>query len=147
MIRSLISLATLGEMQEIFDLLVSARIGVVDGWRADVVVRASLEKDLAGCCALDFAEGTSILHSLTVVKSKRRMGIGSALVDYCIEIARDRGAEDVVLLTMFWNVNFFRKNGFSTTSRSLLSRSLANNPLIYDPALRRATPMIRHLAS
>ena len=142
----MISIATSEELPEIFDLLVSAHIGVAHDWRADVVARASLENHLAGCCALDFVEATSILHSLTVVKSKRRIGVGSALVEYCVEIASDRGAEDIALLTMFWNVNFFRKNGFSTTSRSLLPRSLANNPLIYDSVLRRATPMIRRLA-
>jgi N-acetylglutamate synthase-like GNAT family acetyltransferase len=88
-IRPLISIATSEELPEIYSLLVTARIGVVHGWRADVVARASLENHLAGCCALDFVEATSILHSLTVVKSKRRMGIGSALVEYCVEIARN----------------------------------------------------------
>lgn len=142
---SLISIARSEELPEILSFLLAAHIGVVAGWHADVVVRARPANQITGCCAVDFVEKAAILHSLAVEKSNRRLGIGSALVGLCVDTARSKGAADIVALTMFWNVNFFRKNGFSTTSRSLLPASLNNNPLIYDPVLRRATPMIRRL--
>ena len=142
---SSISIARPEELPEILNLLLAAHIGVVAGWHADVVLRARTENHITGCCALDFVAKTAILHSLAVEKSSRRLGIGSALVGLCVDTARSKGAADIVALTMFWNVNFFRKNGFSTSSRLLLPSSLNSNPLIYDPVLRRATPMIRRL--
>jgi N-acetylglutamate synthase-like GNAT family acetyltransferase len=62
-----------------------------------------------------------------------------------LQEARTNGAEIVVLMTMFWNVNFYRKLGFETTSRKLLPEALKGHPMIYDPSLRRSTPMVLDL--
>jgi N-acetylglutamate synthase-like GNAT family acetyltransferase len=130
---------------EIVRLLMSARIGAAEDWSADRVTEATIGEDLVGCCAVDFVENVAILHSLAIEKPMRRRGIGRALVEGTVEIARARHAECIVALTMFWNVNFFRKCGFVTTSRKLLPGRLAGHPFIFDPAFRHATPMIRQI--
>ncbi len=132
-------------MPELRRLLVEANIGVGERWSADVVVKAMLLHHIVGCCAIDFAHPASILHSLAVRKTERRKGIGRAMVERSVQIAREQGATVVIALTMFWNVSFFRKCGFETTSRKLLPECLAGNPLVFDSAFRRATPMRRQL--
>ncbi|MBZ5505827.1 MAG: GNAT family N-acetyltransferase [Acidobacteriia bacterium] len=134
-------------MPEIVRLLMDCRIGADEKWSADIVVEASRGNQLLGCCALDFVGRVAILHSLAIDRQTRRRGIGRALVERCVRLAGARQAHCVVALTMFWNVNFFRKCGFATTSRKLLPPSLANHPLVFDSAFRRATPMIRHIGS
>jgi len=130
---------------EIIRLLMSARIGAEKGWSADRVIEATTGKDLVGCCALDFVGNVVLLHSLVIDKPMRRRGIGWALVEEAVEIARARRVEYMVALTMFWNVNFFRKCSFVTTSRKLLPERLAGHPFIFDPVFRYATPMIRRI--
>lgn len=130
---------------EIIRLLMSARIGAEEEWSADMVIEATVEKELVGCCALDFVENVAILHSLAVEKPMRRKGIGNTLVENSVEIARRRHAGCIVALTMFWNVKFFRKCGFVTISRRLLPERLAGHPSIFGPMFRHATPMIRQI--
>lgn len=134
-------------LPEIVRLMMDCRIGADEKWSADVVVEASRGNQLLGCCALDFVERVAILHSLAIDRQTRRRGIGRALVEHCVRLAGEQQVHCVVALTMFWNVNFFRKCGFATTSRKLLPPCLANSPLVFDPAFRRATPMIRHIVS
>jgi len=129
----------------IIRLLIDARIGAEEDWSADVTVEATVGTDLVGCCATDFVGNVAILHSLAVEKHMRRRGIGKALVEYSVEIAGERHAEWIVTFTMFWNINFFRKCGFVTTSRKLLPECFAGHPWIFDPLFRRATPMVRQI--
>jgi N-acetylglutamate synthase-like GNAT family acetyltransferase len=130
-------------LPEVIRLLISAKIGAEENLSADFVIEATDGSTLVGCCALDFVKNVTIVHNLAVEKPMRRKGIGRALVEYSVKIAALRHTELMVALTMFWNVNFFRKLGFSTTSRKMLPASLEGRPLIFDPALRRATPMVR----
>jgi N-acetylglutamate synthase-like GNAT family acetyltransferase len=140
-----ISHPTLERLPSIMQLLVDSRIGIDEEWSAEVIVQASRRGQLLGCCALDFVGRTAVLHGLAVHKPVRRMGIGRKLVAYCVALARKRQAESVLAFTMFWNVNFFRKCGFHTTSRKLLPPVLKDNVLVCHTALRRATPMIRRI--
>jgi N-acetylglutamate synthase-like GNAT family acetyltransferase len=120
-----------------------ARIGVDEEWSAEVIFQASQDEQLIGCCALDFASRIAVLHGLAIYKPMRRLGIGKKLVESCIALAQERQAESVLAFTMFWNVDFFRKCGFYTTSRKVLPPALRDNVHVCHPALRRATPMIR----
>jgi N-acetylglutamate synthase-like GNAT family acetyltransferase len=142
MLNITISHSTPERLPVIIRLLMEARIGVDEGWTAEVIIQANQNERLLGCCALDFVGRMAVLHGLAVEKPMRRMGIGKKLVEYCIALAQERQAESVVTFTMFWNVNFFRKCGFHTTSRKLLPPMLKDNVLVCHPALRRATPMI-----
>jgi len=140
-----ISHPTPEQLPSLIRLLMEARIGVDKEWSAEVIIQANQNERLLGCCALDFVGRMAVLHGLAVDKTVRRMGIGKKLVKYCVALARKRQAESVVTFTMFWNVNFFRKCGFHTTSRKLLPPALKDNVLVFHPALRRATPMMRQI--
>jgi amino-acid N-acetyltransferase len=59
-----------------------------------------LEKKVVGCCALhiswkDFAE----IKSLAVEKKFQKRGIGTALVEACIQEARQLGVKNIFVLT------------------------------------------------
>jgi N-acetylglutamate synthase-like GNAT family acetyltransferase len=137
---------TAERVPQIVRLLIDSRIGVDEDWSAQVLIEAAWDKRLAGCCALDFVERVAILHSLAIDKPMRRKGIGKALVERCVTLVASQQVCCIVALTMFWNVTFFRKCGFNTTSRKLLPACLANHPLVYHPVLQRATPMIRRVS-
>lgn len=130
---------------ELLAILMDAKIGVGAGWSADVVLKATRQQEIVGCCGLDFVYPASILHSLVVRRHMRRRGVGRELVDHAVLIAGEKGASTIVALTMFWNVGFFRKCGFETTSRKILPPCLFGNPLVFDPIFRYATPMKREL--
>lgn len=141
------SIAEADSTPKLLAILRDAKIGVGEGWSADVVVKAVRQREIVGCCAVDFAYPASILHSLAVRKRERRRGVGRALVEHSVQIAAEQGATIIVALTMFWNVGFFRKCGFDTTSRKLLPRCLAGNPLVFDQVFRRTIPMKRDLVA
>lgn len=131
--------------RSIHSLLTEANIGIDEDWDSYSYWVALLSDELIGCISLVHAGRVAILHSLAVKKAHRHRGIGTELLKRQREEARTNGAEVAVLMTMFWNVNFCRKLGFETTSRKLLPDVLKGHPMIYDPSVRRCTPMILSL--
>jgi N-acetylglutamate synthase-like GNAT family acetyltransferase len=126
-------------------LLTEAKIGIGEDWNSYPYWTAFADGEVVGCASLVFVDSVCIFHSLAVRKLYRRMRIGSGLVERRIDESLERGATVALLMTMFWNVNFFRRFGFETTSRKLLPPAVAHEPLIFDPTFRKATPMIRML--
>ncbi|SHK44027.1 N-acetyltransferase [Thermocrinis minervae] len=79
------------------------------------------EKDgrVVGCCALHIVwEDLAEIKSLAVDREQKGMGIGSALVNACIEEARSLGIKRVFVLT--YATEFFEKFGFSIIDKSSL---------------------------
>lgn len=80
---------------------------------------AEIDGEVVGCCALkvlwkDLAE----IKSLAVEKSRFGNGIGKALVESCIEKARQLGLEKAFILTL--EPDFFAKLGFVNVQRGTL---------------------------
>jgi amino-acid N-acetyltransferase len=66
---------------------------------------------LVACGGLDWpADGVAELRSLAVLPSERRSGAGQAVARRLLEIARERGAERVAVLT--FETAFFERLGF-----------------------------------
>jgi N-acetylglutamate synthase-like GNAT family acetyltransferase len=126
-------------------LLSAAHIGGDNRLDATNLVVATNHDSVVGCAALQAFDRVAVLHSVAVEKRARRKGIGKRLVRACLASARRRNVRMVVLMTMFWNVNFFRRFGFRTVSRRALPDSLQRHPLIIDPVFRYCTPMVRRI--
>jgi N-acetylglutamate synthase-like GNAT family acetyltransferase len=134
-----------GLSRSIQSLLTEVKIGIDDNWNAYFYWIAEWNCELVGCSSLIHLDRVAIFHSLAVKKAYRHRGIGSRLTELRLQEARASGDEVVVLMTMFWNVNFYRKLRFETTSRKFLPNILKDHPMIFDVAFQRSTPMIQDL--
>ena len=54
---------------------------------------------LVGCAAIEPYDGAALLRSLAVVPDRRGAGVGTRLVHAVEDLARDRGARSLILLT------------------------------------------------
>jgi N-acetylglutamate synthase-like GNAT family acetyltransferase len=131
--------------QSIKSLLTAVNIGIDENWDRYFYWTAEFNGELVGCSSLVHVDRVAIFHSLAVKKAYRHRGIGRELMKLRLREARASGDEVAVSMTMFWNVNFYRKFGFETTSRKFLPKVLIDHPMIFDAAFRRSTPMILDL--
>src|SRR5262245_19639973 len=104
-------------------LLAGAHIGAEDNPDLAGFFVAVSAGSIVGCGGFERCGRASILHSIVVDKKARRRGVGRRLVAAIIG-CRSSGVQVVALMTMFWNVNFFRRVGFRTVSRRALPESL-----------------------
>lgn len=79
---------------------------------------ASTKEEIVGCIAARCADDIAYVYGLVVAKKWRRMGIGHFLTQRCIEQVVRAGATRIYLLSMFWNVRFFKKHGFALVART-----------------------------
>ena len=82
---------------------------------------ASIGEEIVGCIAARCVGGVGYIYGLVVAKKWRKIGIGHFLTQRCIEQAVRAGAIKIYLLSMFWNVRFFKKHGFVLVARSAIS--------------------------
>jgi amino-acid N-acetyltransferase len=71
---------------------------------------------LVGAVGLEIYQSSALLRSAAVEEGWRGSGVGRALIDRALEIARERGIEDVFLLTTTAE-HYFPRFGFSCVSR------------------------------
>jgi len=134
--------AAIQQRKAIASLLRRSRIGrdsvqsIRGMWVAMVGTR------VVGTTGIELIRGVAVLHSVAIDKPLRRRGIGFRLVTHGITEAQARGATAVALVTMFWNVNFFRCFGFRTVSRKDLPSQLQQLDLFSSPKYRFTTPMM-----
>ncbi|MBN1817338.1 MAG: N-acetyltransferase [Sedimentisphaerales bacterium] len=82
-------------------------------------VVAEMEGKIVGCCALKVIWGDlGEIQSLAVAKEYFGKGLGRALVQGCMERARELGLEKLFTLTL--EPAFFEKNGFVKVDRGTL---------------------------
>jgi N-acetylglutamate synthase-like GNAT family acetyltransferase len=130
------------QRKEIISLLRDSRIGrnslrsIRGMWVAMVGTR------VVGTTGIDVAHGIAVIHSVAIEKALRRQGIGLRLVTHGIAEAQARGAVAIALVTMFWNVNFFRHFGFRAISRKNLPGNLRELDLFSSPKYRFTIPML-----
>ncbi|HWO33096.1 MAG TPA: GNAT family N-acetyltransferase [Candidatus Acidoferrum sp.] len=103
---------------------------------------ATFQKRIVGCAAIQRVGLYGIIHSIAVEKACRRQGIGTKLLKHCLREARTDRLQLVALTTMFWNIAFFKRAGFETTSRKRLPLELQGHPDFFSPRFRYTTPMI-----
>jgi N-acetylglutamate synthase-like GNAT family acetyltransferase len=74
---------------------------------------------IVGTIGLESFDSVALLRSAAVSKDVRSAGIGRQLVESTLENARERGIEEVFLLTTTAE-KYFPRFGFSETSRDLV---------------------------
>ncbi len=79
--------------------------------------------EVAGACALHICwENLAEIRSLCVVESQRHRGIGRALVQACMEEAKQFDIRDIFVLT--YKVDFFRSFGFEEADKKDLPQKI-----------------------
>ena len=116
-IRSLISMYS-----EKGEMLPKALMEIYEELR-DFYVYADEDDEVLGCCALHlFWEDLAEIRSLAVKEPSTGQGIGAALVDACLDEAREFGIAKVFTLT--GKPGFFEKQGFARVDRSELPHKI-----------------------
>ena len=83
---------------------------------------------VVACAGGEFIDdATIIIQHIAVEKPYKRKHVGISLLDHVMRYARERGATDFGLLTMFYSFAFFRQRGFETRKRALLPDNLRNH--------------------
>ncbi|MBI5118731.1 N-acetyltransferase [Candidatus Poribacteria bacterium] len=104
------------------DMLPKALMEVYENLR-DFFVFIDADETVLGCCALHlFWADLAEVQSLAVREVNKRKGIGTALVQACINEARLLGISKVFTLTD--KPVFFEKQGFEKIDRSLLPHKI-----------------------
>ena len=73
------------------------------------------------------------ISQMVVRKERQKMGFGSMLLKYLINIAGKNGGSEIVLNARIPFIEFYKKHGFSTFGTIFLSEStqLPHQPMIY----------------
>jgi amino-acid N-acetyltransferase len=103
---------------------------------------AIIDGRVIGCSRIEVVGDCGLLRSVAVEKGWRHKGVGSRLVNKSLLQIRSTGRTRIALVTMFWNVNFFRRFGFRTVSRKELDPTLQKVDLFSHPKYRFTTPML-----
>ncbi|MDG6243393.1 MAG: N-acetyltransferase [Methanolobus sp.] len=78
-----------------------------------------IQDRIVGCCALQVSwEDMAEVMSFAVTPEYREQGIGTQLINACLEEAKELGIRNVFTLT--YAVTFFEKQGFEKIDKQLL---------------------------
>ena len=91
--------------------------------RADTVLIAHAGNRIVGSAALEFYDGGALLRSVAVDAEYRGAGIGGHLTRMAVDIAQQRGAPAVYLLTTTAE-RFFPRFGFEIVDRAHVPSSV-----------------------
>ena len=95
--------------------------GVADEFAHFLVAEGNGE--LVGVAGLELYDGSALLRSVAVEERWRKTGVGRALVERALDLARERGIEDIYLLTTTAE-HYFPKFGFTCVSRDSASEGI-----------------------
>lgn len=127
-------------------LIVSAKIGssIRGPIRNFWIVR--MHNKIVACAGLDFfGNEAAILTYLVVEKEFRHQGIGSALIQHEIDLARKHGASLLALAAMYYHFNFYKRRGFKTCPRKDLPGSVKGYWMFTIQRYKKCAVMIRSL--
>jgi amino-acid N-acetyltransferase len=98
--------------------------GAAEAFATGVV--ASDGDRLVGCAAIEPYHGAALLRSVAVVSDQRGAGVGTSLVHAVEDLARDRGAESLILLTETAEP-WFSRLGYVVIDRSTVPTDVARS--------------------
>jgi len=116
--------------------------GVGDAQSQFVV--AESEGRLVGVVGLELYGESALLRSAAVEESWRGSGVGRVLVERALDVARERGIEDVFLLTTTAE-HYFPRFGFSCVSRDSVTPGVKSSIEFQEACPASATVMRKTL--
>ena len=128
------------------DLLTQAGLpldGAAEAFTTGVV--ASDGGELVGCAAIEPYDGAALLRSVAVTRDRRGTGVGTKLVHAIEDLARDRGATTLILLTETAEP-WFRRLGYTPIERSSVPADVARSVEFETACTTTAVAMRRTLA-
>jgi amino-acid N-acetyltransferase len=115
------------DLSEVLSLLSRAQLptaGVADVFPHFIV--AESEGNIVGVVGLELYGGSALLRSAAVEESWRGSGVGRVLVERALDLARERGIDDVYLLTTTAE-EYFPKFGFACISRDAVAEEVRSS--------------------
>ncbi len=116
-----------GDWPAVRDLLTEAGLpleGAAAAFATGVV--ASDGDRLVGCAAIEPYDKIALLRSVAVVPDQRETGVGTSLVHAIEDLARDRGATTLILLTETAEP-WFSRLGYAPIDRSTVPTDVARS--------------------
>jgi amino-acid N-acetyltransferase len=105
---------------------------------------AESDGKLVGVVGLELYGESALLRSAAVEESWRGSGVGRVLVERALDVARERGIEDVFLLTTTAE-NYFPRFGFSCVSRDSVTPGVKSSLEFREACPASATVMRKSL--
>jgi amino-acid N-acetyltransferase len=137
--------ASAADLQSVFSLLDRSGLptaGVADNFSQFLVAEA--EGRLVGVVGFELYGESALLRSAAVEESWRGSGVGRVLVERALDLARERGIEDVYLLTTTAE-NYFPKFGFVCVRRDEVAHGVRSSVEFQTACPASATVMCKHL--
>ena len=107
-------------------------------------VMAESEGKLVGVVGLEVYGQSALLRSAAVEESWRGSGVGRVLVERALDLARERGIEDVFLLTTTAE-HYFPRFGFTCVSRDSVAAGVRSSSEFQEACPVSATVMRKSL--
>lgn len=133
------------DLPAVLDLLGRAHLptaGVAAG--PSQYVMAESGGKLVGVVGLEVYGASALLRSAAVEESWRGSGVGRVLVERVLDLARERGIEDVFLLTTTAE-HYFPRFGFSCVSRDSVAAGIKSSIELQEACPASATVMRKSL--
>ena len=137
--------AAAGDLPKILSLLGRAELptaGVADAL-PDFLL-AENDGELVGVIGLEFYDASALLRSAAVEERWRGSGVGKVLVERALDLARQRGVEDIYLLTTTAK-QYFPKFGFACVSRDSVADGVRSSVEFQAACPASATVMRKNL--
>jgi amino-acid N-acetyltransferase len=102
------------------------------------------KEKLEGVVGLELFETVGLLRSLAVVSSRQKSGLGSKLVAYAEDYARNHGIKSLYLLTLTAE-NFFKHRGYQRCRREDAPFAIKETKEFSDICPVSSAFMVKHL--
>lgn len=105
---------------------------------------AKIDGRVVGFAEMEFISWeVAILKGIVVEREFRHRGIGSALINHRMNIARQRGVKIPALCTMFYTFHIYRRFGFETCKRKYLPEPLRSYRQFTMQRYKKCAVMVR----
>jgi amino-acid N-acetyltransferase len=137
--------ASAADLEAVFGLLDRSglpRAGVADNFSQFLVAEA--DGRLVGVVGLELYGPSALLRSAAVEEGWRGSGLGRVLVERALDLARERGIDDVYLLTTTAE-HYFPKFGFVCVRRDEVAQGVQSSVEFQTACPESATAMRKHV--
>ena len=90
---------------------------------------ALLNNKPVGCARLRYIDDRAKLERIAVLEEYRRQGIGQAITDFLIEIARRKGVREAYMHAQIYANDFYKKCGFKPRGEEFMEAGIAHKEM------------------